>query len=50
MTDPAQSNVIPFEQRLEKRLQSMLDAMPIAVSWARLSDQRIMFLNEKFRR
>ena len=37
-----------FEERLERRLQGILDAMPIAVSWATNNDQKLRFINKKF--
>lgn len=37
-----------LERRLEERLRIALDAMPVAVSWARLEDMRIEFTNRKF--
>ena len=33
---------------LARRLEEVLKAMPVAVSWARLSDQKIVYLNRKF--
>ena len=38
-----------FDQRLQNRLEAVLDGMPVAVSWADLKDQRIVFQNRKFR-
>lgn len=36
------------EERLEQRLQEILDAMPVAVTWATLKDQKLRFVNKKF--
>ncbi|OGT82571.1 MAG: hypothetical protein A3H91_03770 [Gammaproteobacteria bacterium RIFCSPLOWO2_02_FULL_61_13] len=44
----AGKKVVPFEQRLQDRLQAVLEAMPVAVSWASLKDQKIEFMNRKF--
>lgn len=44
----AKDNVVRFQHRLQERLQAILDAMPIAVSWANLEDQKIVFINKKF--
>ena len=41
-------NVVRFERRLQERLQAILDAMPVAVSWAGLESQHIDFVNQKF--
>lgn len=35
-------------QLLEQRLEEVLEAMPVAVSWATLSDQKLRFMNKKF--
>lgn len=48
MASTAASNVVPFEKRIQERLQAILDAMPIAVSWARLDNQHLLFVNQKF--
>jgi diguanylate cyclase (GGDEF)-like protein/PAS domain S-box-containing protein len=48
MANTGQAEVIYIEQRLQKRLQTVLNAMPIAVSWADLRTQRIEFVNSKF--
>lgn len=37
-----------FDQRLQQRLEAVLDGMPVAVSWAGLKDQKIRFVNNKF--
>lgn len=37
-----------FDDRLQHRLQAVLDGMPVAVSWAGLKDQQISFVNSKF--
>lgn len=37
-----------LEERLEQRLQGILDAMPIAISWSTLKDQKLRFINRKF--
>ena len=37
-----------LEGRLEQRLAEILDAMPIAVSWSTLKDQKLTFMNKKF--
>ncbi len=42
------AKVVRFEQRLQHRLQAVLEAMPVAVSWASLQDQTIEFVNRKF--
>lgn len=36
------------ERYLQKRLEAVLHAVPTAVSWARLDDKRITFVNKKF--
>ncbi|MDC0598849.1 sensor domain-containing diguanylate cyclase [Gammaproteobacteria bacterium] len=41
-------NLIPFESYLQNRLESVLNAMPVAISWANLNDQKITYLNAKF--
>ena len=46
--ESAAPGIILKEEQLRERLQAIIDAMPIAVSWARLQDQRIIFLNRKF--
>jgi diguanylate cyclase (GGDEF)-like protein len=46
--ESATSGIVRKEQQLQERLQAILDALPIAVSWARLSDQHIIFVNNKF--
>jgi diguanylate cyclase (GGDEF)-like protein len=46
--ESATPGIVRKEQQLQGRLQSILDAMPIAVSWARLDDQHIIFVNRKF--
>lgn len=33
---------------LEQRLEEVLEAMPIAISWATLKDQKLRFMNKKF--
>ncbi|MEJ2760086.1 MAG: sensor domain-containing diguanylate cyclase [Gammaproteobacteria bacterium] len=38
-----------FDERLQQRLEAVLDGMPVAVSWAGLKDQKIQFVNSKFR-
>lgn len=48
MSEPASANVVRFEKRLQERLQAILDAMPIAVTWAGLHDQKLEFVNKKF--
>ena len=35
-------------QILEQRLEEVLEAMPVAVSWATLKDQKLRFMNRKF--
>jgi len=37
-----------FDERLQHRLEAVLDGMPVAVSWAGLKDQKISFVNNKF--
>lgn len=37
-----------FDERLQHRLEAVLDGMPVAVSWAGLKDQNIRFVNKKF--
>jgi diguanylate cyclase (GGDEF)-like protein len=44
----AGKKVAPFEQRLQHRLQAVLEAMPVAVSWASLQTQQIEFVNREF--
>ena len=48
MDNPADKPVTQFEQRLQHRLQAVLEAMPVAVSWASLQNQHIEFVNRKF--
>ncbi|MBI2993308.1 MAG: GGDEF domain-containing protein [Gammaproteobacteria bacterium] len=48
MASTAPSDVVHFEKRLQERLQAILDAMPVAISWARLDNQHIEFVNRKF--
>ena len=48
MSGTSQNRDLTPEERLEQRLQGILDAMPIAVSWATLKDQKIRFMNKKF--
>lgn len=38
-----------FDERMQQRLEAVLDGMPVAVSWAGLKDQKIVFVNSKFR-
>ena len=38
-----------FDQRLQNRLEAVLDGMPVAVSWADLKNEEIVFQNKKFR-
>lgn len=47
---PTQSTVITgrFQTYGDLRLRIALNAMPVAVSWAGLADQRIEFMNRKF--
>jgi diguanylate cyclase (GGDEF)-like protein/PAS domain S-box-containing protein len=42
------AQVLPFTKRLQDRLQAVLDALPVAVSWAGIADQKIEFVNRKF--
>jgi diguanylate cyclase (GGDEF)-like protein/PAS domain S-box-containing protein len=44
----AAPGIIRKEDGLRARLQAILDAMPVAISWARLDDQHIIFVNKKF--
>lgn len=37
-----------LDERLQRRLEAVLDGMPVAVSWAGLKDQAIRFVNRKF--
>lgn len=37
------------DERLQNRLEAVLDGMPVAVSWAGLKDQKIVFQNKKFK-
>ena len=37
-----------LEQHTSRRLRVLLDAMPVPISWATLSDARITFMNRKF--
>jgi diguanylate cyclase (GGDEF)-like protein len=46
--ESATPGIVRKEQQLQDRLRAILDAMPIAVSWARLDDQHILFVNRKF--
>jgi diguanylate cyclase (GGDEF)-like protein/PAS domain S-box-containing protein len=45
---PAKSNVLRFEKRLRNHLEIILDSMPVAVSWANLDNQQIIYLNKTF--
>lgn len=36
------------DERLQQRLEAVLNGMPVAVSWAGLKDQKIRFVNKKF--
>lgn len=36
------------ERHTAKRLRTVLDAVPVPISWARLDDSRIVFMNRKF--
>ena len=36
------------EQHLDKHLQVVFNSLPVAISWARISDARILFTNRKF--
>ena len=38
-----------FELHTSRRLRVVLDAMPVPISWARLSDAQIIFMNRKFK-
>jgi len=48
MPDTSLKTTASLEERLELRLQGILDAMPIAVSWSTLKDQKLRFMNIKF--
>ena len=43
-------NVVPigFKTRIDDRLRVALNAMPVAVSWNRLDDARVEFINRQF--
>ncbi|MDT8399038.1 MAG: sensor domain-containing diguanylate cyclase [Pseudomonadales bacterium] len=38
-----------LDDRVQERLEAVLNGMPVAVSWAGLKDQKLMFVNRKFR-
>jgi len=46
--ESATPGIVRKEQQLQERLQAIIDAMPVAISWARLADQHIIFINKKF--
>lgn len=46
--DPARAIPLHIERRFDERLRIALEAMPVAVSWARIGDLRIEFTNRKF--
>ena len=48
MPETSHKTDFDFERRLGQRLQEILDAMPIAVTWATLKDQKLQFINRKF--
>lgn len=45
---PGESNVVRFEKHLRKNLEDILDCMPIAVSWANLETQELVYINKTF--
>jgi diguanylate cyclase (GGDEF)-like protein/PAS domain S-box-containing protein len=45
---PSKQPAGQFDERLQQRLEAVLDGMPVAVSWAGLNDQKIRFVNRKF--
>ena len=48
MPDTSLNTTAGLEELLERRLQEILNAMPIAVSWCTLKDQKLRFMNAKF--
>jgi len=46
--ESATPGIIRKDDQLRERLQAVLDAMPVAITWARLDDQHIIFVNRKF--
>ncbi|TAJ93883.1 MAG: sensor domain-containing diguanylate cyclase [Gammaproteobacteria bacterium] len=44
----ADTNVVRFEKHLRKNLEDILDCMPIAVSWANLETQELIYINKTF--
>jgi len=44
----SETNVLRFEKHLRENLESILDCMPIAVSWANLETQELIYLNKTF--
>ena len=49
MPDTSLNRDLELEGRLEQRLAEILDAVPVAVTWATLADQKLRFINKKFK-
>jgi len=48
MSGITQNSSLNFDELLQQRLEGILDAMPVAVTWATLKDQKLRFINKKF--
>lgn len=46
--EPMNNPFLQIKQSLQSRLEDVLTSMPVGVSWARVTDGRIQFVNRKF--
>lgn len=48
MNDAIAASQLDLNTLSDKRLKIVLNALPVAISWAQLSDSSIVFMNRKF--